>query len=353
MKILIIRLSSLGDVVLSTSVLPGLKKKFPDSFISFIVKKEYEEVLEGNPYVNEIISLDKKKRKLFNIIKLAIKLRKSYDYIIDLHLNFRSFLITLISSAKILKYKKSIFKRRILVFYSYVRTILPSLYHSPCSATGQVLPEMFKDYLGHVIKNYFFSLKKLNIKYEGELPEIFIRKGLTNELPQDEILIGLAPGGKWWTKRWLPERFAEAGDYFAKKLHSKILIFGDGKDKEIVKEIINLMKEKEKVLDFSGKTSVKELAFFIEKCTLFITNDSAPMHMALGLKVPTISIFCSTTPDFGFAISSPNNKILSFDLPCKPCNLHGSKKCWKRNFECAKKITVEEVIAEGEGLISR
>jgi len=341
MRILIIRLSSLGDVILSTSILSSLKRKFPSSFISFIVKEEYKEVLEDNPYINEIISLNKNNTKLFNIIKLAIKLRKNYDYIVDLHLNFRSFLITLILKAKVLRYKKNIFKRRIIVFYSYIRSIFP------------FLPIVFKNNTNNVIENYFSALRKLGIKYEGELPEIFIPKNLINELPKDKILIGLSPGGKWFTKRWLPERFAELGDYFAKKLSAKILIFGDKNDKEIVGEIINLMKEKDKVLDFSGKTGIKELSFFIEKCSLFITNDSAPMHIAIGLKVPTISIFCSTSVNFGFAIFTPNNKILSVDIPCKPCSLHGTKRCWRNNFECAKKIEVKDVILAAEEIFQK
>lgn len=330
MRILVIRLSSLGDVILTTPVVCAIKKKFPDSKITYLVKEEYKDILRNNPHIHKILSLSNEDRSIIKIISLALKLKKEYDIVIDLHLNFRSFIITLFSRARVYKYRKNIFKRWILVLYSYARAVL------------FLLPEIFKGEDDNVVKNYFYALMKLDIKYNNELPEVFI-------VPQNNLrdAIGISPGGKWFTKRWLPERFFEIVYHISKK--HRIFMFGDEKDKALIHRIKNSVSNK--IVDYSGMTSIPELVSLISQCRILITNDSAPMHIAVALKVPVIALFCSTTPKFGFAPGGNNNKIINYDVSCKPCNLHGRNFCWRISFDCARKIQALEVISAVDELL--
>ncbi|MFH1074940.1 MAG: hypothetical protein V1752_07620, partial [Candidatus Firestonebacteria bacterium] len=158
-NILIIRFSSLGDVILATSVLPAVKKKFPESAITFLTKTDYMEVLNGNSNLTAIIGLDREELKLKELIKFAEKLHGKYDLIVDLHSNLRSFIVSLYSDIKTLKYRKGTIRRRLMVGYALTRGAFP------------FLPEVYKKE-DNVIKTYFKALKTLGIIHNGELPEI-------------------------------------------------------------------------------------------------------------------------------------------------------------------------------------
>ncbi|OGF46385.1 MAG: hypothetical protein A2452_00890 [Candidatus Firestonebacteria bacterium RIFOXYC2_FULL_39_67] len=325
-NILIIRFSSLGDVILATSVLPAIKKKFPESTITFLTKKEYTEVLEGNTAFNKVIGLSKEELKLKALIKFAEGLNKDYDLIIDLHANLRSFIVSLYSDIKTLRYKKGVLRRRGLVGHAYMRGLFP------------FLPEIYKKE-DNVIKNYFKALKTLGITYAGELPEIKmpeIKKSLVKT-------IGIHAGGKQNTKRWPVESYTEVAEYFSGK-GVKVVLFGDEKDKEINAKILSGVKNKQNIYDLSGKTTLKDMILKIKECSVLVTNDSAPFHIATAVKTPAVSIFCATTPKFGFAVRAKTNKIMNVELPCKPCSLHGGKRCRMRHYRCAEKIGAGEVI---------
>ena len=332
-KILIIRFSSLGDVILTTSVIAPLKKKFPEAEISFLTKKEYAEVLDGNPNVSKVIGFEKEDLKIAKLIKFAERLRKEYDVVIDLHANLRSFIISLYSDVNTLRYKKGALRRRLMVSHARTRGVLP------------FLPEIYKKQ-DNVIANYFKALKTLEIKYNDELPEIFLKDVKKSPVKT----IGIHAGGKQNTKRWLPERFAEVAEYYAGK-GIKVILFGDEKDKPVNAQIISKIKSKHNVTDLSGKTPLKDMLVKIKECSVLVTNDSAPFHIATAVKTPAVAIFCATTPKFGFAVRAKTNRILNVELPCKPCSLHGGKKCRKSTFECAKRITAKDVIESISNLL--
>ncbi|MFH1074604.1 MAG: glycosyltransferase family 9 protein, partial [Candidatus Firestonebacteria bacterium] len=120
--------------------------------------------------------------------------------------------------------------------------------------------------------------------------------------------------------------------------------FGEKKDKELNSKILAGIKNKQNVTDLSGKTALKEMILRIKECSVLIANDSAPFHIATAVKTPAVAIFCATTPKFGFAVRAKTNRIVNIELPCKPCSLHGGKKCWLGTFECAERVTVSNVI---------
>ena len=332
-NILIIRFSSLGDVILATSVIAPLKKKFPDAEITFLTKMDYVEVLSGNTDLTAAIGLDREELRLKELIRFAEGLGKKYDLIIDLHANLRSFIISLYSDIKTLRYKKGALRRRLMVGHAFTRGMFP------------FLPEVYKKE-DNVIENYFKVLKTLGITYGGELPEI-----KTAEIKKPLIkTIGIHAGGKQKTKRWPAERYAEVAEYFAGK-GTKVILFGDEKDKEINEKIVKGVKNKQNVTDLAGKTTLKEMIAKIKECSVLVTNDSAPFHIATAVKTPAVVIFCATTPKFGFADRAKTNRILNVELPCKPCSLHGGKRCRMGDFECAESISSQDVIIAINSLV--
>jgi len=322
----VVRFSSLGDVILATSVLGALKKKYPESSITFLTKKEYVEVLEGNKNLAGVIGLSKDGLKVKELIKFAEGLRKEYDLLIDLHANIRSLIVALYSDLKTLRYKKGALRRRLMVGHAFTRGLFP------------FLPEVYKKE-GNVLVNYFKALKPLGITYTGELPEINSGEGKTAAVK----ILGIHAGGKQNTKRWPAEKFAEVAEYFAAK-GNRVLLFGDEKSKEINSKIMAGAHNRKNIVDLAGKTTLKEMLAQIKECAVLVSNDSAPFHMATALKVPAVAIFCSTSPKFGFAVRTKTNRIVNIELPCKPCSLHGGKKCRFGTFECAKRLTAGEVI---------
>lgn len=331
-KILIIRLSSLGDVQLTTPVIRALRKQFPLSKISFAVKKEYQDIVSDNPYLDEVITFDyhrshKGIRGLFKFINLLKQ--KSFDMVIDLHKNFRSFLIkTFLFNSKKLSYKKQSLRRRLLV----------------CTHLK------FKNIYPHIIDSYLETLKPLGITDNDKSLQIFIsdndRKFVDNFLEKhninNKLLIGINPGARWATKCWLKERFAETADKLNQKYDAHTIIFGGSSDKDLANEIIGLMETK--AVSVAGKTSLKQLGAFIERCNILITNDSGPMHIAEAVNTPVIALFGPTVVEFGFAPLNKQDIIINNDLACRPCSLHGSQKCPEKHFNCMNMITVDEVI---------
>lgn len=328
-RILIIRFSSLGDVILATSVLPVLKKRFPQSELTFLTKKEYVEVLDENPNLDAVIGLSRGDLKFGNFVKLAEGFYGRFDLIIDLHVNLRSFFVRAYSGLPAKVYRKAGWRRRRMVGHAFTRGLFP------------FLPEVYKKE-ENVIENYFKAPESLGISYEGNLPEIFTPENKQKGAPK---LIGIHAGGKQNTKRWPAEKFAEVADYYTGK-GIQVILFGDENDKEINSGIAALVKNKQNLANLTGKTTFKEMAAKIKECSVLVTNDSAPFHIATAVKTPAVVIFCATTPKFGFAVRAKSNRILNMELPCKPCSLHGGKRCWKGHFGCAEAITVTDVIGK-------
>ncbi len=329
MKFLVIRLSSLGDVVLATPVVELLKKHHPDAEVDFLVKKEYSELLEGNGNISRIISFDSKgdHKGITGIFTIVRELkREGYTHLVDLHGNLRSRMITgLLSDSETLRYKKQVLQRRMLLWGLKPRTI-------------------------HTVKAYCSSLSSLDVKTDFiPLPSIRISQeeddvarellrtfGISDGL----LLTGLNPGAKWATKRWTEEGFVEVGKKVISELGSRVLLFGGPDEKGLCERIAESIGEG--AFSVAGKTGLKEAAALIKRCNVFVSNDSGPMHIATAVGTPVVAIFGPTVQGFGF---SPLGKsvVVEKELKCRPCSLHGSESCPKGHLECMKGIAADSV----------
>ncbi len=338
MKILIIRLGSIGDVVLTTPVIAALKLSHPDADLDFLVKKEYHELLIGNPNIRRVIPFDVSRHKgLKGLLEIAWELRKEgYRYVIDLHGNLRSRVISaLIPGSKTLRYDKQALERRLLL-------------HG------------FRPHTKHTVDAYLSALAPL-IPAAGLKPSpataIYLsleeEKGAASFIAQRSVsegstIIGINPGARWQTKRWLEEGFIELGKMAVAELSAKVLIFGGPDEVELSKRVSDRIGID--AFSVAGKIGLREAAALIKRCSVFVTNDSGPMHIATAVGTPVLAIFGPTVRGFGF---SPLGKsvVVEKELKCRPCSLHGSEICPQGHFECMKGIGADEVFKIVKGMV--
>jgi heptosyltransferase-2 len=311
-KILIIRLSSLGDILLTTPLIRALTKNNPKTRIDFVLREEYQELLLNHPNILKIYKYTNhkfEKQILFNSI-----LDEEYDLAIDLQNNIRSKEMVRMLQCPVAKFKKNNFNKFLLVHFK-----INKLKDAP--------PIPFR---------YANNLDSITLDDEGL--EFFPKNEVNAELKNTNNLIGLCPGAKHYTKQWPKEYFIELG----KKLESagyRIVLFGGVEEVVTCDEIENNL---EKVLNLCN-TSLLQLGADMKMCKAIYTNDSGLMHLASAVKVPVISFFGSTVKEFGFFPYNARSLVLeNKTLSCRPCTHIGRKSCPKNHFNCMNQITPEE-----------
>jgi len=331
-KILILRFSSMGDILLATPVLKVLKDYFAKNncSIDWIVKKKFSNTLETNSLIDNLYSFSDKKelKNIRNQIKDI-----EYDYIFDLHRNSNTRYITKVFDKKIVfKYNKRVIDRFLLVLLKKKKyyEIIPvtKLYYSALKKAG--------------INN--FNETNWDLQYEindDNLERITLEKYNLNK--NDIVLV---PGASYETKIWAKEKYKLLAEKIIKsKLDnsSKIVIIGYGEKEEEISEFIS-EENSDKIINLVGKLSLKESAIIIKQSKLVISNDSGLLHLAEVFKKKVIAIFGSTTEELGFFPYSTDYKVIeNKELNCRPCSHFGKRKCPKKHFKCMEDITVDEV----------
>ena len=403
-RILIIQTAFLGDVILCTPLIKATRKLFPQSFISFLLIPETKNVLENNPYLNEIIVFDKrgKERGLKNFFKMVAKIKKrNFDLAIIPHRHLRSALLSYLAKipqrigfnkstgffllTQKVKYQKNLheidrnlhllkpFIPDILIQREEISSLTPhpipptdfvslnsmnftsfnlpqgerglSKLPPPLSAEGGSASGRMGGGKGegdYVILLNFLATDKIPELFPSPQDFSYAQELLLNSgIKGNDKMVGIAPGSIWATKRWLPERFAEVSDLLIKEADARVIFLGSKEDEKLCLEIANLMQEKPVIL--AGKTNILQSAAIISKCKVILSNDSAPVHIASAMKKPVVAIFGSTIPEFGFAPYGQGHIIIEKKIECRPCGIHGKNKCPKKHFKCMTEITTLEV----------
>ena len=333
-KILIIQTAFLGDVVLTTPLIKAVRKKYPHSKIIFLLIPQTGELLKNNPFLDGVIVYDKKEKEkgIFSFLALAMKIRtSSFDLAVIPHRSFRSALLAYLARIpQRVGFDKSsgafLFTKKIKYIQnqSEAKRNL-SLLETDIPPENDCLPELFPS--------------EDDFKYVEELFKNW-------DVKREDKIVGIAPGSVWNTKRWLPERFGEVAEALTEKLGAKVIFIGGKEDEKPCLEIASNMKSKPLIA--AGKTSPLQSASLISRCRVILSNDTAPMHMAVAMRVPVVAIFGSTIPEFGFAPTGKNDLVIQKEIYCRPCGIHGRKKCPEKHFRCMKEITEEEVF---EGVV--
>ena len=305
MKILVIRFSSLGDVLLATSVIKPLHEN--GITIDFLTFTPFDQLFEKDSRVKNVIKINKKDLKNISAIREFSKSLKGYDLILDLHSNLRSMLIGYFSGITVVRYKKNSIKRR--------------LYTKP------FLRRFIKDRF-NVVDAYSETLSKIGIKSKKIRPEVVLEKeeieSMRRYLPDNFVVIGA--GARYKNKSY--PYFQEVSSLFLKKGINVVLIGSDSDKKFDTKPF------PEGVIDLRGKLSLRESLSVISVAKVTVSNDSAVAHMARAVKTPLLMIYGATHPYFGFYPFEDEGDYILKGLPCQPCDLHGKKECRFKNAEC-------------------
>ena len=330
-KILIIRLSSIGDILLTTPLLRLLRQKFQTARIDFVIKKQFYDLLRMNPFVDHIYTFDTSKGHSA-LIRLQKETRdQGYDLVIDIHNNFRSCYLRRIPHAHIAKIKKYKWSRFFLVVcgWNFYRAVVP------------------------VYQRYIDTVAHLGIVYDGQgldfYPDPATQTSLHIRLGDagfdfDRPTVGVAPGASFATKRWPVENFAQVVKRMVDELKVQILLVGGPTDIELTQIIAH--RAGHSVYDLAGKLALMESACAMQYSNVVLTNDTGLMHLATALKKPTVAIFGPTVRELGFFPVGPNTTVIeNVGLPCRPCTHMGRKTCPKKHFKCMKDTSPEQVFA--------
>jgi len=325
----------IGDIILSTSMVKTINDIDPEGKIVFITTVPGESLLKNNKRIDKIITFDKRQRDkgltgLLNIINEIKEIIGGSDTIyISTHRFIRaSILGVFIGSGTRVGFKGS--------FHSF-------LYNNRVQYRLGI----------HEIERNFELLKAaFDVKLSGRnpgRPELFpseddltiVKNIIADEIGNDGRIVSIAPGSIWYTKRWPTEYFKKLVELLNNRDISVILIGGKD-DQEICCRIAS-----EKSLNLAGRLSLLESAAAISLSSAIITNDSAPLHMASAMNIPTVAIFGATTLNFGFWPLADISRVLeNKGLDCRPCGRHGGKTCREKHFNCMKKISPEMVFNE-------
>ncbi len=334
-KILVIRFSSLGDILLTTPCVALLKKDYPNSEIYFATKSIFSILLTGNNDIKQVFSI-LENESIFSFAK-RIRSKKTFDLVIDLHNSLRSQLLRLLLPInKILIYKKLYLRRWLFIFLKI--NLLPK--NEP------------------IAMRYMKVLKPLNIQPQFiniKLPhKMVIHKNISkrskviiSQIKKNKI-IAIAPGSRWYTKTWPIKKFIDVTKILMNiQLHEYIFVFMGGPDEkdlgeQVEKEMANNLGKR--VFNLISKLSILESFYLLSNAKVLLCNDSGLMHAASALQIKILPLFLSTVPEFGFVPWNLTiNDIISYPLKCKPCNHKGLKKCPKKHFKCAELIEPIEV----------
>ena len=313
-KILVIRFSSIGDIVLTTPVLRCLKQQLPDAEIHFCTKKVYQICIQHNPYVEKIHVLENDLKVL-----VAELQAEQFDYIIDLHNNLRT---------KIIKWKLGVKKS-----YSFNKLNLQKWLLVKFKI--KMLP------LTHVVQRYLDTVSPLGVFDDGA--------GLDFPIPQSEVVskdelplvfrVGYAAfviGAAHATKRMTEEKIIE----FAKAINYPVVLLGGKEDKILGDKVHKILYDLDiPVQNLCGKYNLLQSASLLMPANLVVTNDTGLMHIAAALKKKIYVAWGNTVPAFGmYPYKSEFVSIENNTLPCRPCSKIGFEKCPQGHFKCMKEL---------------
>lgn len=327
-KILIIKLRAIGDVVLATIVISNLRQAYPHAQIDFLTERLAVEVVEGNPELNQILVLDRKriqalpaKQQLIENLRFIRRLRnQKYDLVFDFFGNPRSAILTWLSGAKIrvgynwrgrqLAYNQVVQSRAAIVHEAEFHLDALMAMDIPVQARQLSFPI---DEAGSRFANQFIVKNKLN----------------------NRLLVGLNCYGGWEAKRWPLENFAALANRFVEKCQAGILLLWGPGEKSYAEKVQEKMKYPALL---APPTSLKQLGALLKQCQLLVSNDSGPMHIAAALGVPTVGIFGPTNFRLQGPYGKKNEVARKETLDCLGCNLltcdHNS---------CMQQLSVEDV----------
>lgn len=327
MKILVVRFSSIGDVVLTTPVVRCLKEQIPNCEIHFITKKVFKGILEHNSNISKIFTIDKSISEVIAALK-----EEQYDYVIDLHKNLRTFQLKTKLGRPSYSFPKLNFEKWMLV-----------------NLKRNKMPEI------HIVDRYFKAVEKLGVKNDHKSCDFFIQPSEEIQLKDhfqlsSDKFITVAIGAQFETKRMPFEKLKE----IIEQLNQPIILIGGETDKALANEILAVFPDKS-LFSACGNFSLAQSASIVKQSRVLLTNDTGMMHIASCFQIPTISVWGNTVPDLGMYPYFPENaELFSIHevkgLNCRPCSKIGFQECPKAHFNC---MNLQNSIAISDDIMNK
>jgi ADP-heptose:LPS heptosyltransferase len=317
-KFLIIRFSSIGDIVLTTPLIRCLKLQIDNAEVHFVTKIKYKELLHANPYIDKLHFLNDHFNTLLDELRT-----EDFDYVIDLHHNIRSLRIKRAIHAPAYSFNKLNFRKWLLV-----------------NLKLDLLPDK------HIVDRYFSTISKFKVVPDKKGLDYYIPEETNfsiNSLPAPfkKGYIALIISGTYATKQ-LPALKVAA---ICRQISTPIVLIGGSCERAMSEDIISLAGNH--VLNLTGQTTIDESACLIRDSKLVLTNDTGMMHIAAAFGKKILSFWGNTTPKFGMYpyMPHPASKMLQVNkLNCRPCSKLGFEKCPRKHFRCMNEIDVSEAV---------
>jgi ADP-heptose:LPS heptosyltransferase len=321
-KFLILRFSSIGDIVLTTPVVRCLKKQFAGAEIHYFTKSKFEFVLRDNPYIDKVWLLDKNSRQIMTALKA-----EKFDYVIDLHTNIRTLKI---------KFQLGV----------------PSFSFPKLNAQKFLLTQFKINYMPdvHIVDRYMSTLNTFHITNDGEGLDYFIPYKDNVEpdwIPEThrDGFVAYAIGGQHNTKKLPIPRMIE----LCEKINYPIILLGGKEDFEAGEAIQNAIGD-QLIHNTCGKYNFNQSASLVQRARIVFSHDTGLMHVAAAFKKKVYSIWGNTVPAFGMYPYKTAFEVLERNgLGCRPCSKIGYKSCPQKHFKCMNEISFAFHIKELPG----
>lgn len=318
MKILIVRFSSIGDIVLTTPVVRCIKQQLKDVEVHYLTKKKFFTVIEHNKYVDKFYTVENSINEVINDLK-----KENYDYVIDLHHNVRTLKLKFALGKKAFSFNKLNWEKFLIVNFKINK--LPAK---------------------HIVDRYFEPVKQLGVINDNKGLDYFIAEkdkvDIAEALPSifHNGYNVLVIGGSYYTKQIPTNKLLE----ICGKSSKPFVLLG-GKEDHLVAEQV-WQQHKETTINLCGKLKLNQSASIIQQAQKVITSDTGLMHIAAAYKKQIISLWGNTIPEFGMGpyLAGENSMILEVkNLSCRPCSKLGYKKCPKGHFKCMNEIEIPTI----------
>ncbi len=344
-KILVLRFSSIGDIVLSSPLLRVLRKRFPQSQIDYVTRKDYAELVRFNQNINFTYEFDIN-LGFRGLHELRTRIRKEgYDLFVDIHGSLRSLYVA--------------------AFPGHSSVVRVDKRKKERSALVRHKKDLYKEIVP-VSQRYIETVEKYGVKDDGKGLELHIPDTVLSgasgkmarlKLSEYEMVIGICPTARHATKCWPRDRFVALGARMAKEWGAKILFFGGPADFEYCRVLADSVEAEAGIgctSNFCGQLTLLEAAAAMDLCDLVVTNDSGLMHIAEARQRNLVAIFGSTVRQFGFFPQNTNSIVIERkELRCRPCTYIGRASCPEKHFRCMEEITVQEVFQQCARILER
>lgn len=322
-KFLVVRFSSIGDIILTTPVVRCIKKQISNAEVHFLTKKSFTSLLLDNPYIDRVLSIES------SVFELKDELKKEkYDFVIDLHHNLRSLQVKQICNTSSASFPKMNLEKWLLV--NFKKNLMPD---------------------EHVVDRYFKAASKLGVSNDGEGLDFFFPGGIEAPALPEQIgkaYVAIVIGAKFRTKKYPAAKVRQV----CQMIDRPVVLIGGKEDAEDAKVIAEGLSN---VYDACGIYNFQQSALLVRNASVVIANDTGFMHIAAALKKPVVSVWGNTVPEFGMYPYLAKDQFAIIerkDVKCRPCSKIGYQECPRSHFNCMNLIEPAEVVKAAEKFLS-